>query len=323
MLKPTTILALVGFAIFVPSLLTPPIALGLQAEMGRFGSSPGSFIKPVGLAVDEDGNVFVVDVVNATLQKFEAENQLVSWQFKDATLMFVAVDSEDHIYITDASCDCVHKSYRGRNFSSQWGSEGKGNGQFRDPAGLAADDGYVFVVDSKNHRIQKFSSDGEFIAKWGSFGKENGNFAFPAGIALDEEGNLYVADTGNHRVQKFTGNGYFLAAWGNKGTREGEFDRPTDVTLNQEGHIYVVDSGNHRVQVFDGDGDYISEWGQKGSGRREFRTPLCIAVNEEDLSVYVSDSGNSRVQRVPGGGDASDPSNTTWGDLKDTFRKGP
>jgi len=43
-------------------------------------------------------------------------------------------------------------------FGSKWGTEGTGDGQFDNPAGVAvASDGSVYVADSLNDRIQKFS----------------------------------------------------------------------------------------------------------------------------------------------------------------------
>jgi hypothetical protein len=87
---------------------------------------------------------------------------------------------------------------------TQWGSSGTGNGQFRDPYGIAvATTGYVFVVDAENNRVQEFDPTGTYVTQWGSSGTGNGQFVIPEGIAVNASGYVYVADSGNNRVQAF------------------------------------------------------------------------------------------------------------------------
>ncbi len=84
---------------------------------GTQGSGNGQFNGPKGIAVDSNGNVFVVDQGNNRIEKF----------------------SNTGVYI------------------SQWGSYGTGNGQFNSPYGVAVDSsGNVYVVDSGNYRVEKF-----------------------------------------------------------------------------------------------------------------------------------------------------------------------
>ncbi|MCK4471945.1 MAG: 6-bladed beta-propeller, partial [Anaerolineae bacterium] len=69
-----------------------------------------------------------------------------------------------------------------------WGSQGKGQGQFQDPRGIAVDqDGNVYVADSGNNRIQVFDSSGKFLTQWGGEGDGPGQFKEPWGIAVDAE----------------------------------------------------------------------------------------------------------------------------------------
>ncbi len=54
-------------------------------------------------------------------------------------------------------------------FITQWGSQGNGNGQFDEPAGVAVDSrGNVYVADRYNFRIQKLTSDGHFVTGSGT-----------------------------------------------------------------------------------------------------------------------------------------------------------
>jgi hypothetical protein len=46
--------------------------------IGEAGQGPGQFIRPLGIAVDEQGNVYVTDVLNCRMQKFDHAGKLVT-----------------------------------------------------------------------------------------------------------------------------------------------------------------------------------------------------------------------------------------------------
>jgi DNA-binding beta-propeller fold protein YncE len=65
-------------------------------------------------------------------------------------------------------------------FSLKWGTQGSGDGQFKQPCGVSVDGfGNVYVADSGNDRVQKFSSSGVYLAKWGSSGSSGDQFNYP------------------------------------------------------------------------------------------------------------------------------------------------
>ncbi|MEZ4519617.1 MAG: hypothetical protein R3C44_23235 [Chloroflexota bacterium] len=91
---------------------------GANGGDGTSGSGDGQFKGPYGVAVDGSGNVYVADLINNRIQKFDSTG----------------------------------------TYLLQWGSNGTGNGQFDSPIGVAVDgSGNVYVADSVNNRIQKFS----------------------------------------------------------------------------------------------------------------------------------------------------------------------
>jgi tripartite motif-containing protein 71 len=90
------------------------------------------------------------------------------------------------------------------SFVTKWGQHGEGDGEFRDPTGVAVDSsGYVYVAEVENDRIQKFDFEGTFMAEWGSHGEGDGQFIAPLGVDVDSSNNVYVTDQGNTRIQKF------------------------------------------------------------------------------------------------------------------------
>jgi len=185
-----------------------------------------------------------------------------------------------------------------------WGSQGKGDGQFQDPRGIAVDEaGNVYVADSGNHRIQVFDSSGKFLIQWGSEGDGPGQFKEPWGIAVDAAGHVYVADTWNHRIQKFDAEGTLLRQWGGyRATggaavgEEGFFWGPRDIAVDAAGNVYATDTGNKRVQVFDSDAEFLDQWGGFGVEDGQMDEPVGIATDEEG-NIYVADTWNQRVQK--------------------------
>ena len=184
---------------------------GFVGPLGSVGSGPGEFGRPVDVAVDHDGNLYLAD--NAYMR--------------------IVVLSSTGDYVT------------------QWGSYGGGPGQLTSPIAIAVSpSGLVYVADDVSQRIQVFTTTGAFVTQWGSYGSGAGELAGPWGIAFDAGGNVYVADAANHRIQVFTGSGQFLAQWGSYGSGPGQFNKPKGVGVGPDGRIYVTDTWNRRIQVF-------------------------------------------------------------------------
>jgi DNA-binding beta-propeller fold protein YncE len=178
-----------------------------ERRWGRSGPYQGEFRAPWGIAVDGEGNVFVVDRILHRVQKFSPTGGfLVMWgslgdrygQFNSPS--GIAADKSDNIYVTDT------KNHRVQKFDSYGRTLAEWNrpGQFMQPVGIAVDQaGDVYVTDTELHRIQKFNSRGEFLARWPSSGDAHAQLASPQGVTVDEAGKIYVADSENHRVQVF------------------------------------------------------------------------------------------------------------------------
>jgi DNA-binding beta-propeller fold protein YncE len=139
-------------------------------------------------------------------------------------------------------------------FDFKFGSNLSGDGQFRDPYGVAYDpnNNRIIVADTLNHRIQVFGSNGNFLFKFGSEGFDDGQFRYPSGVAYDPNNNrIIVADTYNDRIQVFDSNGNFLFKFGNYGFDDGEFRYPRGVAYDPNNNrIIVADTWNYRIQVF-------------------------------------------------------------------------
>jgi len=173
-------------------------------------------------------------------------------------------------------------------YSTEWGSYGTGNGQFKIPNGVAVDsEGYVYVTDFRNQRTQKFTSDGIFITQWGPSEESNTypfnpvyQFVYPAGIAVDSADNVYVADQIG-QILMFTSAGKFIKQYYYQYQNWPSSTYPVDVAVDSGGNIYAVYNNHVCVVKLTSENKYITSW-VLGEGQSE-----AIATDSAG-NVYVT-----------------------------------
>jgi RHS repeat-associated protein len=190
--------------------------------------------------------------------------------------------------------------------SSEFGSSGEGNGEFKDPVGVVTGaEENVFVVDSGNGRIEKFSSSGGFLKTFGKKGSGTEQFNTPAGIATGEEfgeaKNLYIADSGNSRIidlsQKLeeeeispvTNAPSWVAL---ESTPSGTYKEKLYATSHAKNEIerFPLEAGGYLIM-----GSEYEVFGKKGTGNGQFEGAAGIAIATNG-TIYVVDEGDDRVE---------------------------
>ena len=151
------------------------------------------------------------------------------------------------------------------------------------------------TLDSQHHAVSVFDSKGGHLFDFGKRGSDKAKFNFPTNICSDAKGLVYVTDTGNFRVQIFTAEGKYLDSFGTPGTGLGSFARPKGIAVDSEGHIYVIDSAFNNVQIFDQDKRLLLFAGTMGKGAGEFWLPAGMWIDENDR-IYIADQYNRRIQ---------------------------
>jgi len=195
--------------------------------------------RPVGVALDAAGNVYVADVFNHRIRRIAPDGTIA----------------------TIAGTGVAGFSGDGRPATAA---------QLSQPVRAAVDlAGNVYIADLANHRIRRVATDGMISTFAGTgvegFGGDGGPAAAaqldrPAGVALDAAGNLYIADSGNHRVRRiapdgtistFAGTG--VEGFGGDGgpAAAAALNGPFGVAVDAAGSVYFTDTFNVRVRVVD------------------------------------------------------------------------
>jgi len=148
-------------------------------KLGVKGGSPETFMGPVGVVTNANGDVFVTD-----------------GHFVDPDGGGRAMAGEYFNWgqgTREASHARVAKFSKDGKFIKQWGKQGSAPGEFYVPHGIAMDSqGRIFVADRGNNRIQIFDQEGKLLDIWKQFGK-------PCDVAIDANDIIYVTDSDSNR----------------------------------------------------------------------------------------------------------------------------
>jgi hypothetical protein len=195
---------------------------------------------PVGVAVDNNGDLFIVDQDTNTVRKVVLSTGQISTVAGNGTPGFsgdngpavaaqlsfpegVAVDSSGNLYIADTLNNVIRKVTPSGTITTvvgtgTLGSAGDGgqatSAELANPFGITVDNqGDLFIADFANSRIRKVNSSGiiSTVAGNGSqgFSGDGGSATAaalnnPSSVAVDKNGNLFIADINNNLIREVT-----------------------------------------------------------------------------------------------------------------------
>ena len=146
-------------------------------KFGEKGDGKGTFMSPWGIAMDNNGVLYVADQGNRLIQKFSSNGEFMS-QFdinvhdKDGTTLNLALDQNNGLIF------CAEIGYRNEKY-------------------CAKKNMLVFNLEGKLQRSHTLS-----------------NVAYPISIAINKEGNLVLSDITNNCLCEVDKDGKYLSSMG-------------------------------------------------------------------------------------------------------------
>ena len=167
----------------------------------------------------------------------------------------MAFDASDNLYVADLNNNRIQKFDLSGKYLDQWGNYGSDNDQLvlqgSNGAQLAIDEsaGFLYIADPGNARVQKFDLSGTYLGSL-THQEWTDGAGFPQAIAVDDLGKVLVESGGQSAIKIFDDSGNFVSGFSNYGTDPGQTNNPYSLAFGPNGRLYVADTFNSRVQVF-------------------------------------------------------------------------
>ena len=249
-------------------------------------AATAQFNNPLGIAVDDNNNVYVADNLNFVIRKIDVSGNVTTYAgtgergFVNGSstsarfdyLNYMCFDKAMNLYVADPNNNVIRKIDAQQNVSTFVGS---GKIGFTDGQGISADlsfpiaiaydetNDFFYVSDQGNSAIRKVLPDGSLTtyAGTGIIGHSDGpgqtaQFYFPKGLTTDNAGNVYVAGRFDYTIRKIDmqGNVYTVAGIphtsGNNNGAIGlaKFGKPINVMMSLDGNLLVSDWVNNTIR---------------------------------------------------------------------------
>ena len=278
-------------------IITTVAGTGEEGYSGDGGPAVAATLNQIyALRLDTNGDIYVVDRLNAAVRKIEAATGIIT-------------------------------TVAGTGEPGYSGDGGPGaQAQLREPNDIFLDGrGGLLIADIQDQRVRRvdlatgmiatFAGSGEKV-RGGDGGPANqASILGPRAVCMDGKGNTYICEREGHGVRKVDSSGIMstFAGTGERGY-EGDggpaltstWNGPKAIRCDHRDNVVVVDTENHAIRRIDAASGIVTtiaggHLGGDGDGgdatKAGLARPHGCGFDEQD-NLYIADSDNHRVRVV-------------------------
>ncbi len=271
---------------------------------------PRRLTRPNVIAVDAAGNLFVSDMLNARIVRFDAQGRFLGtigrrglgrgrlWRpWGLAALPDGAIAVVNHSLRT---LDDPNSFYREVKVFGPDGSERlafsatpPGEEAVGWPEDILPIPGGFIVADHERNALLFFDRQGTFQRKLHEI--DGGPpLTSPCAPRLAGDGSLWLTEYKAHRVRRITLDGRELLRIGREGEGSGEFLFPYSMAISKDGWIAIADLGNFRIERYDWSGRRLGGFAPKPAGPDVQAQLVDLEVTPDGL-LWITDSKGGRL----------------------------
>jgi DNA-binding beta-propeller fold protein YncE len=205
---------------------------------------------PMGVALSEDGAVWVADAADVAVVRWTPQGCRVLRPEGLERPTGIAI-SGGRIAVADPPAHHVVVLSPEGAVLGRFGHRGDEGSGFNFPSDVAAAaDGSLYVVDALNFRIVHLAPDGRWLGAFGAHGEKGAGLARPKGVHVDAAGRVYVTDAQRDVVLVFRPDGTLEYLLGEPGGDPGQLAHPAGLSTRGD-RLVVADSVNRRAEIFE------------------------------------------------------------------------
>ena len=251
-------------------------------------NTSNKLLNPYDVAVDSQGNIFVVDNGDHKIKKYNSSGAWLKtfggYGYQNGKFRYpgrIDIDVSDNLYISDYRNNRIQKLDNNGNWKKNF------TGVWR-PSGVTVDTSGNVYAGNYGNTIMKWDTNGKYLTQWST----------PNSWILGLDfygGNLYVSTYYGSTFFKYSGSGVLLNTWTTSG--RGYIQ---NIKVNSNG-IYISNRYDHKIEKYSLAGVYVKQWGYYGTGNSNFRYQVGIG-DDSYGNIYVADYYNKAIKKFDANG---------------------